>query len=48
VILLHYQHNLTYGEIAKILGIPKGTVKSRLNAALNTLRQSDIVKELQE
>ncbi len=48
VIILHYQHDLTYGEIAKTLCIPKGTVKSRLNAALNTLRQSQIVKELQE
>ncbi len=48
VIILHYQHDLTFGEIAKILGIPKGTVKSRLNAALNTLRQSTIVKELQK
>jgi RNA polymerase sigma-70 factor (ECF subfamily) len=48
VILLHYQNDLNYGEIAKILDIPKGTVKSRLNAALTTLRQSEIIKELQE
>jgi RNA polymerase sigma-70 factor, ECF subfamily len=46
VIILHYQHDLTFGEIANILDIPKGTVKSRLNAALENLRQSKIVKEL--
>ncbi len=48
IIILHYQHDFTYGEIAKILDIPKGTVKSRLNAALQHLRQSAIVKELRE
>ncbi|OGB99695.1 hypothetical protein A2V82_01115 [candidate division KSB1 bacterium RBG_16_48_16] len=46
VIVLHYQHDLTYGEIARILEIPQGTVKSRLNAALESLRRSEIVKEL--
>ena len=46
IIVLHYQHELTYGEISKILHIPKGTVKSRLNAALANLRQSEIIKEL--
>ena len=48
VILLHYQHDFTHGEIAKILDIPKGTVKSRLNTALQHLRQSAIVKGLRE
>ncbi len=43
VILLHYQENLTYSEIATILGLPKGTVKSRVNTALTKIR--NLVKE---
>lgn len=43
IILLHYQENLTYSEIATILGLPKGTVKSRVNTALTKIR--NLVKE---
>jgi RNA polymerase sigma-70 factor (ECF subfamily) len=37
LILRHYQE-LTYPEIAEALGIPVGTVKSRLHHALRTLK----------
>jgi RNA polymerase sigma-70 factor (ECF subfamily) len=35
VLLLAYFHKFPYGEIAGILGIPVGTVKSRLHTAVN-------------
>jgi RNA polymerase sigma-70 factor (ECF subfamily) len=38
VILLHELHGLTYGECAEALGIPIGTVKSRLSNAFTRLR----------
>jgi RNA polymerase sigma factor (sigma-70 family) len=38
VVVLRYYWELSYGEIAETLGIPLGTVKSRLNAALRALR----------
>lgn len=38
VIVLKYYHDLSQEAIAKIVGIPVGTVKSRLHAALRTLR----------
>ena len=38
IILLHYQENLSYSEIATILKIPKGTVKSRVSTALTKIR----------
>lgn len=39
VVVLRYYHELAYSEIADILNIPMGTVKSRLNQALQELRQ---------
>lgn len=40
VILLKYVHELSQEEIANILEIPIGTVKSRINSALTKLRHS--------
>jgi RNA polymerase sigma-70 factor (ECF subfamily) len=40
VLLLAYYQGLKYREIADILGIPVGTVKSRLHAALVKLQES--------
>ena len=34
VLILAYYHRFPYGEIAEIVGIPLGTVKSRLHAAV--------------
>lgn len=39
VILLHYLNELSLSQVAVILNIPEGTVKSRLNAALKKLRK---------
>lgn len=38
VVDLIYQAGLTFGEAARALQIPAGTVKSRVNAALSTMR----------
>ncbi len=40
VVLLCYTHGLTHSEAAEAMGIPLGTVKSRLNAALEQLRRA--------
>jgi RNA polymerase sigma-70 factor, ECF subfamily len=40
VVILRYYWELSYAEVAQILEIPLGTVKSRLDLALKTLRQS--------
>jgi RNA polymerase sigma-70 factor (ECF subfamily) len=38
-VLLCYTHGLTHKEAAEAMGVPLGTVKSRLSAALEQLRQ---------
>ena len=38
VLVLRYYHELPEREIAEIVGVPRGTVKSRLHAAVKTLR----------
>jgi RNA polymerase sigma-70 factor (ECF subfamily) len=40
VIVLRYYNELSYHEIAEVLGIPLGTVKSRLNEAMKILRRA--------
>jgi RNA polymerase sigma-70 factor, ECF subfamily len=40
VVVLHELHGLTYGECAQVLGVPVGTVKSRLFNAFGRLRAS--------
>lgn len=39
VIVLHYLHELTLDEVAAVLGVAIGTVKSRLSYGLASLRQ---------
>lgn len=39
VVILHELHGLTYGEVAEVLQIPVGTVKSRLSNAFRQLRE---------
>jgi RNA polymerase sigma-70 factor (ECF subfamily) len=38
VLLLRYYEGMSEAEMAEVLGIPRGTVKSRLHAALRKLR----------
>lgn len=38
-VVLHYFEGLDYKECSKVLGLPIGTVKSRLNSAKKTLRK---------
>ncbi|BDI30182.1 RNA polymerase sigma factor [Capsulimonas corticalis] len=38
IVELHEMHGLTYSECAEILGVPLGTVKSRLSNAFRRLR----------
>lgn len=39
VIVLYYFRDFTFSELSEILGIPEGTVKSRLHSALSVLRK---------
>ncbi|MBV6458186.1 MAG: ECF RNA polymerase sigma factor SigL [Fimbriimonadaceae bacterium] len=39
VIVLHEVEGLRYGEIAAVLGVPEGTVKSRLHHAILKMRE---------
>jgi RNA polymerase sigma-70 factor (ECF subfamily) len=41
VLVLRYYHDLGEKEIATALGIPRGTVKSRLHAAVRALREQE-------
>ena len=38
-VVLHYYHGYTRDEVAKILGIPSGTVASRIAKAMAVMRQ---------
>lgn len=46
VIILQYVNEHSQEEIAKILNIPLGTVKSRINASLTKLRQNGYADKL--
>ena len=39
VLVLRYHQQLSEREIAEVVGIPQGTVKSRLHTAVRTLRE---------
>jgi len=45
IVLLSYYHDLSYREISETLGVPLGTVKSRMHSAVSRLRQLLIPKE---
>lgn len=46
VIILRYLHDYSQEEVAEILHIPIGTVKSRIHAALKKLRQKEQIEEI--
>ncbi|ACK95176.1 sigma-70 family RNA polymerase sigma factor [Bacillus thuringiensis] len=46
VIILRYLHDYSQEEVAQILHIPIGTVKSRIHSALKKLRQKEQVEEI--
>lgn len=44
VLDLRFSHQLSYAEIAEVLAIPVGTVRSRLHHAINAVRRQIAVK----
>ncbi len=46
VVVLHYWNECTHAEIADMLDVPVGTVKSRLHAGLAKLRQKQAFRNL--
>jgi RNA polymerase sigma-70 factor (ECF subfamily) len=46
VLVLNFYQGLRYQEVAEVLGIPLGTVKSRINLAVNALRE--LLKHVEE
>lgn len=38
VVVLHYYCGLTYAEVSQVLGVPIGTVESRMNQAIKNIR----------
>jgi RNA polymerase sigma-70 factor, ECF subfamily len=48
VVILRYYWELPYAEVAQVLDIPLGTVKSRLDLALKTLRKVIEEQEVSE
>lgn len=46
ILALRYYDNLSYNEISQVLEIPLGTVKSRINSAIKTLRKELLDKEV--
>jgi RNA polymerase sigma-70 factor (ECF subfamily) len=44
VLILRYYHHLAEAEIAEVLGIPRGTVKSRLHHAVRALRGQEVAE----
>jgi len=45
VVVLRYLHEMPYEEISETLGIPLGTVKSRLNTAMRMMRRKLVKAE---
>jgi RNA polymerase sigma-70 factor, ECF subfamily len=46
VLLLRFVDGLSLAEIAEVLGIPLGTVKSRLHLAIRSLKKSKTISDL--
>jgi RNA polymerase sigma factor (sigma-70 family) len=42
VLILRYYHQLGEADIAEVVGIPRGTVKSRLHSAVRALREQEV------
>lgn len=45
VIILHYLNDYSHTEVAAVLDIPVGTVKSRLSAGLGRLRKKQLLEQ---